>query len=332
MIRGGGGTKRLTLLLIDDVVSRARELGAALETAGFRVVAASDGAAGLRLISAHDIDAVLGRLQLPDMDGLEVCRAIKGAPATHDVPVVVLVDRQEEVLLDRLTQAGADEVWTAESGLPSLRIMVTDLIRMRQMRAQIDELEGVVLTLSRAVEDRDHVSSGSAEKVAHWALQLGTAVGLSNDELTLLYKAALLHDVGTVGVPVTILTKSGRLDPTEFDAVKRHPVMSEEIVRPLPGADQLLPAVRHHHERVDGAGYPDGLGGDSIPLFARIIAIADAYVAMTSDRPYRRSQGKEAALRILRQGAGKQWDADLVAHFLRLVERADSSQVSVESA
>src|SRR5205085_8001969 len=114
----------------------------------------------------------------------------------------------------------------------------------------------------------------------------------------------------------------------EFTQVKRHPLVGEEILAPLPRADQLLPAVRHHHERVDGAGYPDGLGGDTIPLFARIIAIADAFVAMTSDRPYRRRRSKEEAIQTLQQGAGKQWDAGLVERFLPLVAAVDGDAVS----
>ncbi|HEX9547718.1 MAG TPA: HD domain-containing phosphohydrolase, partial [Acidimicrobiales bacterium] len=129
-------------------------------------------------------------------------------------------------------------------------------------------------------------------------------------------------------VPVGVLSKEGRLDPGEFSQVKRHPVVGEEILAPLPRADQLLPAVRHHHERVDGSGYPDGLGGEQIPLFARIIAIADAFVAMTSDRPYRRRRTKEEAINTLEQGAGKQWDAALVDQFLQLVEDTGADALS----
>jgi HD-GYP domain-containing protein (c-di-GMP phosphodiesterase class II) len=193
---------------------------------------------------------------------------------------------------------------------------------------QVSQLEGALLTLARAVEDRDQSSSGLGEKVAHWARQLGGATGLSNDSLTVLYKAALLHDVGSVGVPVAVLSKEARLDPGEFTQVKRHPVMGEEILRALPQARDVLPAIRHHHERVDGAGYPDGIGGDAIPVFARIIAIADAFVAITSDRPYRQRRSKQEAMEILRQGAGKQWDAELVQRFLSLLEAAGADAAS----
>jgi HD-GYP domain-containing protein (c-di-GMP phosphodiesterase class II) len=163
-------------------------------------------------------------------------------------------------------------------------------------------------------------------------MELGRAAGLSRDEQTLIYKAALLHDVGSVAVPVEVLTKQARLDPHEFDTVKRHPIVGEEIVRALPGSDRLLPAVRHHHERIDGAGYPDGVAGESIPLFARIIAIADAFVAMTSDRAYRPRRTRAEAISRLRQGAGKQWDAALVERFLAVIGDAEEREARAGSA
>jgi putative two-component system response regulator len=254
------------------------------------------------------------------MDGFEVCRAIKRASATRDIPVVMLVAAADDLLRERATEAGADDVALKSMDGTMLLTLVRAQLRIARLKSQLDDLEGVVVTLARAVEDRDHSSAGLSEKVAHWAMQLGTAIGIPDDQLTYLYKAALLHDVGSLSVPVGVLAKQGRLDPGEFSQVKRHPVVGEEILGALPQAERLLPAVRHHHERIDGAGYPDGLGGDQIPLFARIIAIADAFVAMTSDRPYRRRRSREEANQTLRQGAGKQWDAALVERFLRLVE------------
>jgi putative two-component system response regulator len=316
-----------TLLVAEDDTETERDLRLHLEGAGHRVVSARDGAATLRMLSAHPVDLVLCEAALPDMDGVEVCRAIKLAPATRDTPVVLLIAPDDEPLRQRAIDAGADDVAFMPVERATLLTLVRAQLRITRLKRQINELEGIVVTLARAVEDRDQKSAGLAEKVAHWAMQLGSAIGLPDDQLTYLYKAALLHDVGTLSVPVGVLAKEGRLDPGEFTQVKRHPVVGEEILAPLPRADQLLPAVRHHHERVDGAGYPDGLGGDQIPLFARIIAIADAFVAMTSDRPYRRRRTREEATRILAQGAGKQWDAALVERFLRLVEETGADTV-----
>jgi putative two-component system response regulator len=316
-----------TVLLAEDDTETELDLRLHLEDAGHRVVSARDAAAALRMLSAHPVDLVLCEAALPDMDGIEVCRAIKLAPATRDTPVVLLIAPDDEPLRQRAIDAGADDVAFMPVERTTLLTLVRAQLRITRLKNQINELEGIVVTLARAVEDRDHSSAGLAEKVAHWAMQLGTAIGLPDDQLTFLYKAALLHDVGTLSVPVGVLAKEGRLDPGEFTQVKRHPVVGEEILAPLPRADQLLPAVRHHHERIDGAGYPDGLGGDQIPLFARIIAIADAFVAMTSDRPYRRRRTREEATGILAQGAGKQWDAALVEQFLRLVAETGADTV-----
>jgi putative two-component system response regulator len=316
-----------TILVAEDDADSERELRIHLEAAGHGVISARDGAAALRMLSAHPVDLVLCEAALPDMDGIEVCRAIKQAPATRETPVVLLIAAADEVVRQRAIDAGADDVAVMPVARATLVTLVRTQRHITRLRRQINELEGIVVTLARAVEDRDHSSAGLAEKVAHWAMQLGTAIGLPDEQLTYLYKAALLHDVGTLSVPVGVLAKEGRLDPGEFSQVKRHPVVGEEILAPLPRADQLLPAVRHHHERIDGAGYPDGLGGDQIPLFARIIAIADAFVAMTSDRPYRRRRSREEAIHTLGQGAGKQWDPVLVDQFLRLVEQSGADTV-----
>jgi len=312
-------TSPATVLLADADQGRAPQLRGMLESAGHRVITAADGAATLRMLSAHASDLVLCDAALPDLDGFEVCRAIKQAPATADTPVVMLVDNDDELQRERALQAGADDVTTKPVERAALLTLIRSQLRIARLTMQLNDLEGVVVTLARAVEDRDHSSSGLSEKVAHWAMELGTAIDLPDDQLTLIYKAALLHDVGTLSVPVGVLAKEGHLDAGEFGQVKRHPVVSEEILGALPRSEPLLPAVRHHHERIDGAGYPDGLGGNDIPLFARIIAIADAFVAMTSDRPYRRRRSRAEAIQTLAQGAGKQWDASLVERFLQLV-------------
>jgi len=321
-----------TVLVADDEDTSQRELRTLLERGGYRVITAGDGAAALRNLAAHECDLVLCEAVLPDMDGFEVCRAIKQAPATHDIPVVLLMSSDDEVQRERAIQAGADDVAVKPVDRARLLTLARVQLRIAGLNRQLNKLESAVVTLARAVEDRDHTSVGLSEKVAHWAMQLGTALELPDDQLTLLYRAALLHDVGTVGVPVDVLSKQGRLDPGEFSQVKRHPIVGEEILAALPSAEQVLPAVRHHHERVDGAGYPDGLGGEDIPLFARIIAIADAFVAMSNDRPYRARRSRDEVIRTLRQGEGKQWDAALVERFLRLVEESDPALPEARTA
>jgi putative two-component system response regulator len=295
----------------------------ALQRAGFQVETAQDGAAVLRMLAAHGSELVICEAHLPDMDGYEVCRAIKQAPATRDIPVLLLLAEDDQVEAKRAREAGADDVINRGVDDGALINAVRTQLDLAALRKQLNQLEGLVMTLARAVEDRERRSAGLSEKVAHWATELGSAIGLPDEQLTALYKAALLHDVGTLSVPVDVLSKQGRLDAGEYNQVKQHPLVGEEILSALPRSDELLPAIRHHHERFDGAGYPDGLRGEDIPLFARIISIADAYVAITNDRPYRGRRSRAEAVNILRQGAGKQWDAALIEQFVRLVETTD---------
>lgn len=329
--RGSDGAAAVVLLVGDDPET-ARSLTTSLAGAGHEVVTARDGATALRLLPTRRFDLILCGLALPDMDGVELSRAIKQAPATQDIPVVVLSPAEDEREHARALEAGADDFVVQPFDGATLLALINAQLRIRRLNGQLNDVEGIVLALARALDDREAGSGGQAERIAHWATQLGSAIGLPEAELVQLYKAALLHDVGTVGVPAAILAKRGPLEPAEFAQVKQHPEIGEQLLTPLPVADQLLPAVRHHHERVDGQGYPDGLRGDHIPLFGRILAIADAFVALTSDRPYRSRLSRPQALDLLRRDSGRQWDASLVARFIDLVEEAQVTASEIESA
>jgi HD-GYP domain-containing protein (c-di-GMP phosphodiesterase class II) len=173
----------------------------------------------------------------------------------------------------------------------------------------------VIFTLAAAVEAKDELSLGHAQRVADNARRLGTRLRLPQDELEALYRGAMICDIGKIAVPDAILLKSGPLNTEELMRMEEHPVIGENIVRPLRSAANLLPIIRHHHERFDGGGYPDGFSGDRIPRIARIVAVCDAFDALITERPYRQRHSVEAALAILSDGAGKQWDPELIEAF-----------------
>ncbi len=187
-----------------------------------------------------------------------------------------------------------------------------------------DSLEDANLCLTEslvnALDARDPYSAGHSIAVAVYARDIGIEIGLPPLRVQRLYLAGLLHDIGKIAVPDAVLGKPAALTDEEFDEIKKHPVVGEEILAPNRHFADILPAVRHHHERIDGQGYPDGLGDDAIPLEARIIAVADAYNAMTSNRPYRDAMSPELARRILRQNQGVQHDGFLVAAFERVLD------------
>jgi putative nucleotidyltransferase with HDIG domain len=176
-------------------------------------------------------------------------------------------------------------------------------------------------SLSNALEAKDAVTSEHTEEVVRLAVALAAEIGLDLEAVRTVELGAVLHDIGKVRVPEAILNKPGPLDEAEWAVMRTHPEVGEQIVRPIQSLQAILPIVRHHHERWDGTGYPDGLSGRAIPIGARIVAVCDAYRAMTEDRPYREALGPAEARRELEQGAGTQFDPDCVAAFLRALDR-----------
>ncbi|WP_223299319.1 HD-GYP domain-containing protein [Paenibacillus darwinianus] len=185
-------------------------------------------------------------------------------------------------------------------------------------------IQSYFTTLAAALDARDPYTAGHSERVARYAMDIGRLSDLSERELDMLKKTALLHDIGKIGVRDTVLLKEGKLTEEEFEIIKLHPALGEKILRQIEPAEamkDILPGVRSHHERYDGRGYPDGLAGEDIPLTGRIIAIADSFDAMTSDRPYRKGMTAEKALQILEEGQGTQWDPGLTRIFMECVNK-----------
>lgn len=209
-----------------------------------------------------------------------------------------------------------------------LALQVAGALRTALLLEEVDGQETVILSLALAIEAKDPFTEGHCQRLADYAVLLGRDLGMSGRDLARLRMAALLHDLGKIAVPEAILQKPGPLTVEEFAIVKEHPVIGERICRPLRSARAILPGLRHHHERWDGTGYPDGLRGEAIPLDARIIALVDAYDVMVSDRPYRRGMPVERALAIIEENAGPQWDPALVARFLRLMANQPSPDES----
>jgi len=186
-------------------------------------------------------------------------------------------------------------------------------------RLKTQNLE-TISALATAVEAKDPYTSGHSEEVTQFAIAIAGKMGLSNDEIEDLRVAALLHDIGKIGIPDSVLNKPARLTSAEFLMIKAHPAIAAEIVGKIEALAHLVPSIRHHHERWDGTGYPDGLKGKEIPLGARILAVADGFEAMTSERPYRRARTEEEALAELEKGAGTQWDPQVVEVFVKTYE------------
>ena len=212
---------------------------------------------------------------------------------------------------DVLRQAGERLLWVKTGGAVETEA--------QQVRASVlRRVQGFSMldALVTAVDNKDRYTRRHSEDVMAYSLTIARALGMDEATQRTVAVAALLHDVGKIGVPDAILRKPGKLTEEEFEAIKQHPQMGAIMVGAVPGLEETLDAVRHHHERWDGAGYPFGLAGDQTPLIARLMAVADAFSAMTTDRPYRKGMDKKKAFSILRDGAGTQWDPECVDAFL----------------
>ena len=286
---------------------------------GYDAVPVPDGEAALAAVAAGAPDLVLSDVNMPGLSGFELCRRLKADPATRLVPVVLITGIGDEHKVDGI-EAGADDFLGKPFSPEELRARIRSLLRMKALLDELEHAEAVLCTLGRSIEARDPYTEGHCERLAEFATSLGRRLELAEGEMTALRRGGYLHDLGKIGVPDAILHKAGPLTTAEWAVIRRHPVVGEEICRPLRSLQAVLPIIRHHHERWDGSGYPDGLRGEAIPLTARILQVVDIFDALTTDRPYRRAVSRAAALETLEAEARKGWsDPRIVQAFGDLV-------------
>jgi putative two-component system response regulator len=311
-----------TILLVDRYSPDRDDWKAFLQNQGFEVVVAdSEQSAVQQSLELHP-DLVLLHDTLPEITAYELCTKLKTHPLLHETtPVVLVMSSAGAEEAPKTHQSGADDYW----GLPTSRWEALSRIQsLLQMRAYIDEqAKSVLLSLAQSIEAKDPKKVGHSERLSEYALQLGESLDLTDEDLETLRVACLLHDIGKIAVPDAILTKPGPLTPGERLVMNQHPVVGEGICAPLKSLRRVLPIIRHHHERMDGSGYPDGLRGYRIPLKARILQIADIFDALVNDRPYRDALPPDDALGILIGEARCGWlDAPLVRRFCEICQGA----------
>jgi putative two-component system response regulator len=308
---------RPMILLVDVAYSDRADWKSFLENQNYKVHTAGDGDTALRQCLLLQPDLIMLHDTLPEIDGYELCRRFKESPFNELIPIILIRTSSDLADISHGRQAGAAEVWGTCTSLEEGLSRVHSLL---ELNSYIDEqAKSVVLSLARSIEAKDSLHGGHSDRIAAYALQLGEAIGLQEQELQEMRIACLLHDIGKVAVPDSILLKPGPLDTEEMRIVRQHPVIGERICAPLKSLRGILPVIRHHHERMDGSGYPDGLFGEQIPMKARILQIADVYDALTTDRPYRTALSSEEALQILGHEVMQgRLEASLVGKFAQL--------------
>jgi len=309
-----------TVVVADDTPAVAEYLARLLARDGHRVIRADNGADALELIAREQPDVALLDVMMPGRSGLDVCRAIKSDPGTRLIPVVLVTALQNAEDRIRGIEAGADDFLSKPPNPQELLARVRSLCRLKRYTDELDSAQSVIMSLALTIEARDAYTDGHCQRLATSAVAVGEALGLQADDVEALRRGGVLHDIGKVGVPDAVLLKPARLTPSEFDVMKQHTVIGDRLCAPLRSLKRVRPIIRHHHERFDGTGYPDGLGGEDIPLLAQIMSVVDVFDALTTDRPYRAAMTLDDACRELENEVGRGWRrADLVEVFITVL-------------
>ena len=287
---------------------------------GYTVVTASDGQQALAMMNREHPDLVLMDVLMPKLSGFEVCDRIKQNKSTRLTPVVLVTALHESQDKIQAINAGADDFVTKPVNPHELRARVRSLVRLKRYTDELDSAESVILSLALVIEARDAYTDGHCQRLAGYATALGAALNLNEDQQAALYRGGYLHDVGKIGIPDSVLLKTSRLSSAEYEQIKQHPVIGDRLCGGMRSLRQVRSIVHHHHERLDGSGYPDHLKGDAIPLLAQIMSIVDVYDALTTERPYKRAMTPAEAFEELIAEAQRGWRRhDLVETFIAVV-------------
>ncbi len=314
---------RAATIVVDGSETDLRLLREILAEERCRLLEARDGGEVFQWLERGGVDLVILPAQTPE--GLARCRQIRADGRSGLVPVLMLTGENNVVQEIEALGAGASDCLGEPFRPEVARARIRALLRHKAATDQLEQTETILFALAQAVEQRDPFTGGHCERLALFSLALGVALGLAREELVALHRGGYLHDIGKVGMPDSVLFKSGPLDEGEWSAMRTHPARGEEICRPLRSLAAVLPIIRSHHEKWDGTGYPDGLRGAQIPLLARVLQLADIYDALTSVRPYKPALAPDKALQIMREEADRGWrDPELMELFLRLASGEES--------
>lgn len=311
------------ILVIDDEQVVRDLMIEILDEAGYQVTGAGDAARALELLVESDLELVVSDIIMPGLTGLELLERVR--LQRPSLPVVMVTGAGTTANLTDALARGADGlVMKPFAHRELLDAVATALDRASRSESELRErllTPTLAGALANAIEARDPRLHGHCERMAALAMRLADELELGEELVETVRLGAILHDIGKIAIPDRILLKPGPLQPDEMALMRTHPSVGDRLLEPLDLLQAVRPIVRHHHERWDGRGYPDGLAGDAIPIAARVVAVADAIEAMAAERPYRQRLSAPEILRELRDGRGTQWDAAVAEAALRLAER-----------
>jgi putative two-component system response regulator len=325
--------ERNTILIVDDEPAGRETLESILEPEGYYLVLAENGYQAIERAKAIQPDVILLDVMMPGMNGFEVCRHIRNEKELAEVPILFLTALDDRQSLLNGLEAGADDFISKPVDRYELRARLLGITRLNRYRKLMNERKNLEEThkqllfaydetiegWSRAMDLRDKETEGHSQRVTALTLKLASAFGIPKQDLVHVRRGALLHDMGKLGIPDSILLKAGKLNEEEWEFMRQHPQLAYNMLFPI---EYLRPAMDIpfcHHEKWDGSGYPRGLQGEQIPLAARLFAIVDVWDALTSDRPYRKAWEREKVLTYIKEESGKHFDPNVVDAFLQLI-------------
>jgi putative two-component system response regulator len=323
------------VLIVDDEYIGRETLQSVLEGEGYELEMAENGPQAIEKAKQLLPDVILLDVMMPGMTGFEVCQRIRSDPQIAEIPIIILTALDDRESLLNALKAGADDFISKPFDRYELRARLLGITRLNryqkllQERAKLREANAQLLNayeatiegLSHALDLRDRETEGHSQRVTEVTVKLAQALHISDEEIVHIRRGALLHDIGKIGIPDSILHKPDSLTPEEWVIMRKHPQFAYNMLSPIEYLHLALDIPYTHHEKWDGTGYPRGLKGDEIPMSARLFAIADVWDALTSDRPYRPAWSQEEARNYIREQSGKHFDPQVVDLFFKVLSQ-----------
>ncbi|MBH8551354.1 two-component system response regulator [Nostocaceae cyanobacterium CENA357] len=309
------------VLVVDDHTASRMTAVALLSMEGYEVIEADCGATAVELVRQKQPDLILLDVMMPGMDGFEVCQLLKQDNHTRLIPVIFITALNDRRSRIRGIEVGADDFLTKPFDRVELAARVKSLVRQKRLNEDLDHTEQVLFSVARAIESRDPNTGDHCERLVQLGQAFGEYLNLSRHQIRDLMWGGYLHDIGKVGIPDDVLLKKGKLTSQDWEIMRQHVVIGEKICQPLRSMRGVVPIIRHHHERWDGSGYPDGLKAEDIPYLAQVFQMIDIYDALTSERPYKRAFNTKEALSVMLEETNLGWrNPQLMQQFVDFIQ------------
>jgi putative two-component system response regulator len=315
------------ILIVDDEPANRGLVRRVLEPQGYQVIEAGDGVEALALIAQSLPDLILLDLNMPKLGGHAVVESVKRDPRSRLIPVVMLTSQDQFSEKMRAMESGVDDYLIKPFNTVELVTRVRSLINLKRFTDELEHASKVIEGIAVVVESRDRYTGSHCKRLGLYAARIGRHLKLGEEDLRILQLGGVLHDLGKIAVPDAVLNKPGKLTPEEYDIMKSHSAVGSELLRNLRTLERVLPLVRHHHEKLDGSGYPDRIGGKEIPLLVRITSVVDVFDALHTRRPYKDPFPLEKCFSILKEETRRGWwDPEVVDALQKVILQEDDGE------